>query len=873
MKILFGTTFAAMLCATGVAEGAGKACDKWGIFTDLGLFEGAVRQTGKGFAADENEIRVETEEKTDVAGVTHRRTVVRNMAKTPRTATCLHDVFRFEGGDFEVYTQANTWMNESRGAWQPLHTCVETRCGGMRTSYGAAPVLALWNRQTGRGCVFHLMSDAMWEMRAAVVPGEQDKASVAVEVGMDARYLNYVLKPGEEVSLPEVVYYDFTNKTDLDCHKLHAWWNKNHPCRAMPTLYNTWLCRFDKLDFDFVMKQVKKARELGLEYFVIDAGWFGAKGNWVAMRGDWKERPDGWLGGRLAEISKAVRAAGMKFGLWIEAETAADSSEVFKEHPEYFRRDHGGIYLDFTRDDARGHLHAAIDALVEKYNIEFIKFDFNCDAKIDDLCRDFADYNAGYRQFVREVRERHPGIYLEGCASGGLMMDLGWARDFDSFWLSDNQSPIYGMRITKDTMLRLPPGKIERWITARSAANLQPDYFGNDERLLVTEDAWWREVRSVAPDFVAAFASGGPVGFSCDLTALSEKHVEYFRKMVADRKKDAAFWSKAVGRVLCDTPEVVVLQYSDAALKDVRVVVATGRSRQNRTTVRPVLDAGLEYVHDGQRRKGAFWMEHGVAVWTGINDANELRFTAADLVAASEDLPTTGKVRLAGDYAGHLQDVWREGKFLYWAHTQALVKTDMSGNILAKADVEEHHAGLEVRNGKVYVAVCTMTEKTGGKTLPDSRVTINVYDAETLKLLEEHVTDINDRSGSLTILEDGTFLVGCLRPPDITKTQVRFHHLDRNYRLIKSYVLDNVPVELGIETIKRHNGHFYLCHYTGSLCIKLDKNFKEVARYNVNGTCGLVFDGDSIWVGATWVDRGTKRWVSSLNRIDPPIGF
>lgn len=870
MKVFYRLILAVMLSAATVAEGAEKACDKWAIFTDFGLFEGAVHKTDKGFAADENGIRVETEEKIGAAGVTHRRTVIRNMGKKPFAATCLLDVFRFEGGDFEVYTQANTWMNESRGAWQPLHTCVEARCGGMRTSYGAAPVLALWNRQTGRGRVFHLMSDAMWEMRAAVVPGGQDKSSVAVEVGMDSRYLRYVLKPGEEVAMPEVVYYDFTNKTDLDCHKLHAWWNDSHPCRTTPTIYNTWLCRFDKLDFDFVMKQVKKAGELGLDYFVIDAGWFGAKGSWVVSRGDWKERSDGWLGGLLAEISKAVRTMGMKFGLWIEAETAAESSEVFKAHPEYFRRDHGGIYLDFTRDDARGYLHSSIDALVEKYGVEFIKFDFNCDAKVDDLCRDFADYNAGYRRFVREVRERHPGIYLEGCASGGLMMDLGWARDFDSFWLSDNQSPVHGLRIAKDTMLRLPPSKIERWITARSAANLQPDYFGNDERLLVTEDAWWREVRSVAPDFVAAFTTGGPVGFSCDLTALSEKHTEYFRKMVAGRKKDAAFWGKAVGRVLCDSPEVVVLQYSDAVLKDVRVVVATGRSRQNRTTVRPVLDVGLEYEHKGQRRKGAFWMEHGVAVGTGINDAKELRFAAA---TGRGTMPDVDVIRLGGNYAGHLQDVWREGKYLYWAHTQALVKTDLSGKILAKVDVDEHHAGLEVRGGKVYVAVCAMTEKTGGKTLPDSRVTINVYDAKTLKLLEEHVTDINDRSGSLAILGDGTFLVGCLRPPDITKSQVRFHHLDRNYKLINSHVLDNVPVELGIETIKQHKGYFYLCHYTDNLCIKLDGDFKEVARYNINGTCGLVFDGDDIWVGVTRLEPETKRWVSSLNRIDPPSGF
>lgn len=246
----------------------------------------------------------------------------------------------------------------------------------------------------------------------------------------------------------------------------------------------------------------------------------------------------------------------------------------------------------------------------------------------------------------------------------------------------------------------------------------------------------------------------------------------------------------------------------------------------------------------------------------------------ASLALSGGTMPDVDEIRLAGDYSGHLQDVWRDGNALYWAHTSALIKTDLNGKIIAKADVNEHHAGLEVRNGKVYVAVCVLQAKTGGKTLPDSRVTVNVYDAATLKLLEEHVTDINDRSGSLAILDDGTFLVGCLRPQDISKTQVRFHHLDRNYKLIKSYVLDNVPVKLGIETIKRHGGYYYLNHYDkGGLCIKLDKNFKEVARYRVDGTCGLVFDGDDIWIGVTRRTADQKRWASGLKRIKPPAGF
>lgn len=604
------------------------ARDVWDIFGDFGLVEGTATVSDGVLSIESNGLRVETREAAGVASVVHRRTVVRNVSERPLAATCLMDVFRFGGGAFEVYTQANTWMNESRGAWQPLHTAVEARCGGMRTSYGAAPVLALWNRQTGRGRVFHLMSDASWEMRASFVPGAKHGAEEAVvEVGMDSRHLSLTLAPGEEIALPEILTYEFKNKTDLDCHKLHEWWHANHPSRGMPSIYNTWLCRFDKLDFNFLSKQVERARSLGLEYFVVDAGWFGIAEDWTAARGDWKEFPGGWLGGRLGDLAGAVREAGMKFGLWIEAENASAKSEVVHAHPGYFRHLDGEYYLDFTRDDAREYLLGAVDSLVADYGVEFIKFDYNCDPRVDPSGRDFADYNAGYRRFLREVRARHPGIYLEGCASGGLMMDLGWARDFDSFWLSDNQNPVHGLRIAKETMLRMAPRMIDRWITVQSAEGLQPDYNGRDARLIATEDAGWWRMRTVSPEYVAAFAAGGVIGFSCDLTAISETHADCFRKLVADRKRDETFWCGAVGRILCDTPEVVALQYSDAALKDVRVFVATGDVRQCEVEVRPVLNPALEYEHDGRRQSGAQWMADGVTAETADFTMKEFRFS------------------------------------------------------------------------------------------------------------------------------------------------------------------------------------------------------------------------------------------------------
>ena len=246
---------------------------------------------------------------------------------------------------------------------------------------------------------------------------------------------------------------------------------------------------------------------------------------------------------------------------------------------------------------------------------------------------------------------------------------------------------------------------------------------------------------------------------------------------------------------------------------------------------------------------------------------------AVGLMAGGAALPTTlpasGRIELAGPHAGHLQDVWREGNYIYWMQTQVMYKTDLAGKVLLSKNVEGHHAGCEIRDGKLYVAVCVMQNKTGGKTLPGSRVQINVYDAETLTLLDIHRTDINDRSGSFCFLEDGTCLVGCLRHTELRPDQVRFHHLDKDFKLIKSYILDNVTVKLGIEVIKRRGDFFYLFLYKKGegLCLKLDKNFKEVERFeDTPGNVGIFWDGNDVWTGESRRDKETRKFSSALVR-------
>ncbi len=88
--------------------------------------------------------------------------------------------------------------------------------------------------------------------------------------------------------MPQILSYEVRNKVDMDAWKIHHYMNQKYPRRELPVIYNTWLCRFEAITFENVANQIPLASELGAEYFVIDAGWFGKGGFWNC-RGDWEE--------------------------------------------------------------------------------------------------------------------------------------------------------------------------------------------------------------------------------------------------------------------------------------------------------------------------------------------------------------------------------------------------------------------------------------------------------------------------------------------------------------------------------------------------------------------------------------------------------
>lgn len=600
---------------------------------DFGELSGNVERLDDTIYFENDSYKVECEYQKDEYGVFSRKDTFTNKSDKNINLSCLKSRFVFNGGEYDVYTQFNNWQTESSGSWQPLVTSVSAESTSARTNTNATPFMALWNNQTNRGVAFHIFPNSAWEIKVTRAKISEGKHSiVVVELGISEYNFNLCVKPCRTINMPQILCYEIRNKLHMDCYKLHNYMHRNYPRKQMPVIYDTWMYKFDYIDYDTVASQIEPASNLGVEYFFIDAGWFGKGDVWKTSVGDWEENTKTKLKGTMKNISDKVRESGMKFGIWLEVERADPNSDAVRDHSDFYMK--GDVdpdyFLDFANPDAREWMLSVVDGLVAKYNLEFIKDDFNADKYFDPYNSAFYKYHEGRKIFFSELRKRHPNLYITSCASGGFRMELDGYTSFDSFWPSDNENPYEEMRIYKDTILRLPPQGFERWVCVHSLMGYEDFYkpFGGNsdekcERIVACGDATWHTVVGVQPSFLEGYMTSGPIGFSCDLTKISPKTANEFKEFVQKVKQNREFWKNAVARILMDTPTATVYQYSDMELTNVEIQLFVHKSTQKTVTIIPELLSDKMYSVNDKLLSGKEIMDEGIDIeLPGWEDTN-----------------------------------------------------------------------------------------------------------------------------------------------------------------------------------------------------------------------------------------------------------
>ncbi|MFP7706516.1 glycoside hydrolase family 36 protein [Trueperella sp. LYQ141] len=291
-----------------------------------------------------------------------------------------------------------------------------------------------------------------------ILAPEESFTSVPVSVGIAANryaamrelttYRRNMRERGSKKAYPRVIFNDYMNTINGD------------PTTAA------------------LMPLVQAAGEVGCDVFVMDCGWYADDGDWWDTVGQWI--PSRWrFPGKngLREVTDAIRRAGMIPGLWIEPDVVGVNSPIAHTLPDsaFLQRsgrrivEQGRYQFDFRSDVTQQYMRQAVERLIADFDIGYFKFDYNVTAGVgtdyqaDSLGDGLLEHVRAYYHWLSALRQDHPELMIENCASGGMRQDFGVTSRTDVQSTSDQQDWRLYPPITASAAMLVPPEQAGNW--------------------------------------------------------------------------------------------------------------------------------------------------------------------------------------------------------------------------------------------------------------------------------------------------------------------------------------------------------------------------------------------------------------------------
>ncbi|HWB28709.1 MAG TPA: alpha-galactosidase [Chitinophagaceae bacterium] len=284
--------------------------------------------------------------------------------------------------------------------------------------------------------------------------------------GINPYASEYTLAASKTFITPSLIYTYSENGKGEASRNLHHWATKYRLVDgegSRLTLLNNWESTYFNFDENKLTGLFKGAKDLGVDLFLLDDGWFANKyprDNDHAGLGDWQENVKKLPHG-IGYLVKQAGAAGIKFGIWVEPEMVNPKSELYETHkdwvirqpdrPEkYFRNQ---LVLDLSNPEVQNFVFSIVDSLfIKNPSLAFIKWD--CNAVIYNAYSAYlqkqglpqthlyVDYVKGLYSILQRLRAKYPKVPMMLCSGGGARVDYGALQYFTEYWPSDNTDPL-----------------------------------------------------------------------------------------------------------------------------------------------------------------------------------------------------------------------------------------------------------------------------------------------------------------------------------------------------------------------------------------------------------------------------------------------
>ena len=446
----------------------------------------------------------------------------------------------FDHDDFDLLQLSGSWSREKyayRRAVVPGIQAIDSKRG--ISSAGQNPFLALLskdaNEDAGEVYAFNLVYSGNFLGEVEVDPYNHTR----VVLGINPFQFGWELHSNETFETPEVVLTYSKDGLGTMTRTYHKFY-RERMCRGTyqyeerPVLINNWEATYFNFNEDKIYEIAMTGKELGMELFVLDDGWFGHRDSDNSSLGDWfvdhKKLPNG-----LTSLVESITKEGIGFGLWFEPEMISPDSDLYTAHPDWCihvpeRAPMAGphqrnqLVLDLSREDVCQYIIQVVSDILASAPISYVKWDMNRPiTDIGSAClpkerqRELSHrYVLGLYRVLEEITSRFPNILFESCSSGGGRFDPGMLFYMPQTWTSDDTDAVERLKIQYGTSLVYPASTMGAHISA--CPNHQVG-------------------RYVGLEMRGAVAMCGNFGYELDLTKFSEEEKEIVREQVRHYKE------------------------------------------------------------------------------------------------------------------------------------------------------------------------------------------------------------------------------------------------------------------------------------------------------------------------------------------------